>query len=61
MAGPSRKLKQPPPIVLRPNDTRHAKVRAQLTDDRPSEIDGETYLRWLETGEGNDPCRDSSD
>lgn len=25
------------------------------------DVDGEAYLRWLETGEGEDPCRDSSD
>jgi hypothetical protein len=25
------------------------------------DVDGEQYLRWLETGEGEDPCRDSSD
>jgi hypothetical protein len=61
MAGPSTKLKQPPPIVLSPSDPRHAKAQAQLADDHLSEIDGEAYLRWLETGEGEDPCRDSSD
>jgi hypothetical protein len=25
------------------------------------DVDGEKYLRWLETGEGEDPCRDSYD
>jgi hypothetical protein len=24
------------------------------------DVDGEQYLRWLETGEGEDPCRGSS-
>jgi hypothetical protein len=61
MAGPSRKLKQPPPVVLKASDARHARALAQLADDRLSKVDGEAYLRWLETGEGEDPCRGSSD
>lgn len=28
--------------------------------DRVLDVDGEAYLRWLETGEGPDPCGGSS-
>ncbi|MGH7436483.1 MAG: hypothetical protein ACRENE_12490 [Polyangiaceae bacterium] len=61
MAGPSRKLKQPPQVVLDPSDARHAKALAQLANDRLSNVDGEDYLKWLETGEGKNPRRGSSD
>ena len=39
----------PPPELLQPEA------------DRILDLDGEAYLRWLETGEGEDPCRDSYD
>jgi hypothetical protein len=61
MPGPSRKLKQPPPVVLDTSDARHAKALAQLAKDSISKVDGEAYLKWLETGKGEDPCRGSSD
>jgi hypothetical protein len=55
-------MRHPPArIELNPNDPRHAKANGQLTDDRVSKVDGEAYSKWLETGEGEDPCRGSSD
>jgi hypothetical protein len=33
--------------------------QAELTRSRV--VDAEAYLRWLETGEGPEPCGDSSD
>jgi hypothetical protein len=38
-----------PPEMLEPDD-------GEILD-----VDGEAYLRWLETGEGEDPCRDFYD
>ena len=61
MSGPSKSLRPPPPIVLNPSDPRQTDACAQLADNGLSEVDGEAYLQWLETGEGDDPCRDSSD
>ena len=61
MAGPSRELKQRPQVLLDASNARHAKALAQLANENLSKVDGEAYLKWLETGEGEDPCRGSSD
>ncbi len=51
MPARSRKL-QPTPVVLDASDARHAKALAQLAKDSISKVDGEAYLKWLETGKG---------
>ncbi|MCC6523124.1 MAG: hypothetical protein IT373_10725 [Polyangiaceae bacterium] len=55
MAPPTKPAPERQLYVPHPDDADLFAPDAAL--DEPIEVDGEAYARWLETGEGEDPCR----